>query len=89
VSAIKDGVAGSEPNETREASADSPGNMNLFYTWAAILGPYAAGVVYDRTESYAIVFNASMIALLISTALTALLIKPWAKVGTTAHLADH
>jgi hypothetical protein len=29
--------------------------MNLFYTWGAILGPYAAGVVYDRTESYALV----------------------------------
>jgi hypothetical protein len=58
--------------------------MNLFYTWGAILGPYAAGVAYDRTESYAIVFSAITVALLISTALTALLIKPWAKVGTTA-----
>jgi MFS family permease len=60
------------------------GNMNLFYTWGAILGPYAAGVVYDRTESYAIVFSAITVALFISAALTAFLIKPWAKVGTTA-----
>jgi MFS-type transporter involved in bile tolerance (Atg22 family) len=58
--------------------------MNLFYTWGAILGPFVAGVIYDRTESYAIVFSAITVALLISTALTALLIKPWAKVGTTA-----
>jgi len=60
------------------------GNMNLFYTWGAILGPYAAGAVYDRTESYALVFSAITVALLISAALTALLIKPWARVGTKA-----
>jgi hypothetical protein len=41
--------------------------MNLFYTWGAILGPYAAGAIYERTHSYQI-----------STAMTA---KPWAKVG--------
>jgi MFS family permease len=55
------------------------GNMNLFYTWGSILGPVVAGAVYDRTESYALVFNGMMFALLISAALTALLIKPWAK----------
>ena len=60
------------------------GNMNLFYTWGAILGPYAAGVVYDRTESYAIVFSGITVALLIATALTSLLIKPWTKLGRTA-----
>jgi sugar phosphate permease len=58
------------------------GNMNLFYTWGAILGPYAAGAIYDRTESYAIVFSAITVALIISAALTALLIKPWKRVGT-------
>ena len=57
------------------------GNMNLFYTWGSILGPFAAGAVYDRTESYALVFSAITVALLLSTALTALLIKPWAKIG--------
>ena len=58
--------------------------MNLFYTWGAILGPYAPGVVYDRTESYAIVFSGITVALLIVTALTSLLIKPWMKLGKTA-----
>jgi sugar phosphate permease len=53
------------------------GNMNLFYTWGAILGPYAAGALYDRTQSYALVFDTIAVALIISTALTALLIKPW------------
>jgi len=54
------------------------GNMNLFYTWGSILGPVIAGAVYDRTQSYATVFTAMTIALLIAAGLTALLIKPWA-----------
>jgi len=53
------------------------GNMNLFYTWGSILGPTVAGAVYDRTQSYAPVFTGLTISLLIATALTALLIKPW------------
>ncbi|MGH7797851.1 MAG: hypothetical protein ACREQ2_23565 [Candidatus Binatia bacterium] len=56
--------------------------MNLFYTWGAILGPYAAGAIYARTENYSLVFSAITVSLLISAALTALLIKPWAKVAT-------
>ena len=55
------------------------GNMNLFYTWGSIFGPVIAGAVFDRTESYALVLSAMTIALLISAALTALLIKPWAR----------
>ena len=43
------------------------GNMNLFYTWGAILGPYAGGMVYDR-ESHALVFSAITVALLIPAA---------------------
>ena len=55
------------------------GNMNLFYTWGSIFGPVIAGAIYDRTESYATVLIGMVTALLISAALTALLIKPWAK----------
>lgn len=62
------------------------GNMNLFYTWGSILGPFIAGAVYDRTQSYQMVFFGITIALLISTAMTALLINPWAKLGTTAQM---
>jgi MFS family permease len=65
------------------------GNMNLFYTWGAILGPYAAGAVYDRTESYALVFSAITVALLLSAALTAFLIKPWEKLGAASHSSIH
>ena len=59
------------------------GNMNLFYTWGSILGPFVAGAIYDRTESYQLVFIGITIALLISTVMTALLIKPWAKLYQT------
>jgi len=55
------------------------GNMNLFYTWGAILGPFVAGAVYHRTQSYALVFAGMTIALLIAAALSGLLIKPWAE----------
>ena len=65
------------------------GNMNLFYTWGSILGPFMAGAVYDRTQSYQRVLFGITIALLISTALTALLIKPWARLGTAAHMPIH
>lgn len=65
------------------------GNMNLFYTWGSILGPFAAGAVYDRTQSYALVFSGITIALLLSTALTAFLIKPWERMGTTPPSSVH
>jgi sugar phosphate permease len=55
------------------------GNMNLFQTWGSIIGPVVAGAVYDRTQSYALVVIGMLTALMISAALTALLIKPWAK----------
>jgi hypothetical protein len=58
--------------------------MNLFYTCGAILGPFANGMIYDRTESYALVFSGITISLLISAAMTSLLIKPWARIGKTA-----
>jgi sugar phosphate permease len=54
------------------------GNMNLFYTWGSVLGPVIAGAVYDRTQSYSLVFSGITITLLISTMMTSFLIKPWA-----------
>ena len=55
------------------------GNMNLFYTWGSVLGPVLAGYVYDRTQSYALVFSGITISLLVSTVLASFLIKPWAR----------
>ena len=63
--------------------------MNLFYPWGAILGPFVAGAIYDQTQSYAFVFTGITISLLISTAMTTLLIKPWAKLGTSAQTPIH
>lgn len=65
------------------------GNMNLFYTWGSILGPFIAGAVYDRTQSYALVFSGITILLLISATTTSLLIKPWARLGTSIQMALH
>lgn len=55
------------------------GNMNLFYTWGAVLGPVLAGYAYDQTQSYALVFWAMAASLLLAAAMTSLLIRPWAK----------
>jgi MFS family permease len=65
------------------------GNMNLFYTWGSILGPFIAGAVYDRTQSYQMVFAGITVALLISTAMAALLIKPWANLEAAARTPIH
>ncbi len=54
------------------------GNMNLFYTWGSVLGPVTAGALYDRTQSYALVFSGIALILLISALTTSFLIKPWA-----------
>src|SRR5690242_2183056 len=66
-----------------------PRQLNLFYTWGSILGPLIAGAVYDRTQSYQMVFAGITVALLISTAMAALLIKPWANLETSAQMPIH
>lgn len=53
------------------------GNMNLFYTWGSVLGPVAAGAVYDRTQSYGAVFWGMAGLLVFAATLTAMLIRPW------------
>ena len=53
---------------------------------APIVGYFAAGAVYDRTESCALVFSGITVSLIISAALTALLIKPWARVGKAVQI---
>jgi len=73
----------------RKSFGNIHGHMNLFYTWGSILGPFIAGAVYDRTQSYQMVFSGVTIALLISTAMTALLIRPWANLGKSAQMAIH
>lgn len=73
----------------RKSFGSIRGNMNLFYTWGSILGPFIAGALYDKTQSYQMVFSGITVALLFSTAMTALLIKPWAKLGKLAQMPIH
>jgi len=51
--------------------------MSFFYTWGAVLGPVIAGSAYDRDQSYATSLWGLIATLLLGSALTALLIKPW------------
>jgi MFS family permease len=51
------------------------GSMSFFYMWGSVIGPVAAGLVYDHTKSY----DALLWALMAACALTALcyaLLKP-------------
>ena len=50
---------------------------------------FLAGAVYDRTQSYQMVFAGITVALLISTTMTALLIKPWANLEASARTPIH
>ena len=61
-----------------------PQYESLLHLWGSILGPFLAGAIYDRTQSYQMVLFGITIALLVSTMMTALLIKPWANLGTAS-----
>jgi sugar phosphate permease len=53
------------------------GMMSFFYMWGSFAGPVFAGIVYDRTESYASVLWGLFAILSVATFLNILLIKPW------------
>lgn len=53
------------------------GTMSFFYQWGSVIGPVAAGAIYDRTQSYQSVLWGLFALLMAATALNALLIKPW------------
>jgi hypothetical protein len=55
------------------------GMMSFFYMWGSFAGPVFAGVVYDRTESYAAVIWGLFAVLSIATFLNIFLIKPWSQ----------
>lgn len=54
------------------------GTMSFFYMWGSVVGPVLAGLLYDRSQSYAATLWGLFTLLLIATLLNALLIKPWA-----------
>ena len=61
----------------RKNFATIRGTMSFFYTWGSVLGPVLAGAVYDRAQSYTASLSGLCAMLLVGSALTALLIKPW------------
>jgi MFS family permease len=40
----------------RQNFAKTRGSMSVLYTWGSVLGPVLAGAVYDRTQSYEMLF---------------------------------
>ena len=61
----------------RKYFATIRGTMSFFYTWGSVLGPVLAGAAYDRDQSYVTSLWGLSATLLLGSALTALLIKPW------------
>jgi MFS family permease len=61
----------------RKHFATIRGTMSFFYTWGAVLGPVIAGAAYDHSQSYTTTLWALAAGLLLGSAMTALLIKPW------------
>lgn len=41
----------------RKNFAKIRGSMSFLYTWGSVLGPVLAGAVYDRTQSYELLFG--------------------------------
>jgi fucose permease len=61
----------------RKHFATIRGTMSFFYTWGSVVGPVIAGAAYDREQSYATTLWGLCAALLIGSAMTWLLSKPW------------
>lgn len=55
------------------------GNMSFFYMWGSVLGPYFAGVIFDRHESYGDVLWLLLSLVALSWGTTALLVRPWSR----------
>lgn len=51
------------------------GTMGLIYTWGAVVGPVAAGAIFDQTESYAPVLW-GMVAFFMAAATVFILVRP-------------
>ncbi len=55
------------------------GTMSFFYMWGSVLGPYAAGAMYDRSASYAGVLWLLLVLVALSGGATSLLARPWSR----------
>ena len=63
----------------RKHFATIRGTMSFFYMWGGVIGPVAAGAIYDRIQSYTPTLWALVVLLSISAVLYALLSKPWTR----------
>jgi len=61
----------------RKHFATIRGTMSFFYMWGSVIGPVAAGAIYDRTQSYTSTLWGIFGLLLVAASLSWLLIKPW------------
>jgi MFS family permease len=52
------------------------GSMSFVSTWGSVIGPVAAGFVYDRTQSYEILIWSSAALLLVASAFYAMVRRP-------------
>jgi len=52
------------------------GSMSFLYSWGSVLGPVMAGSIYDRTESYTVLFWLLFATCWLTAALYAMLIQP-------------
>ena len=66
----------------RKNFAKIRGTMSLIQTWGSVIGPVAAGAIYDSTQSYTILLWASAGLLLVAGSLYALVVKPSAVPGS-------
>jgi nitrate/nitrite transporter NarK len=55
------------------------GTMSFFYSWGSFAGPVMAGLIFDRTASYALVVWIFLGLLTVATLLVLFLVRPWAK----------
>jgi sugar phosphate permease len=60
----------------RKNFAKIRGSMSFVSTWGAVIGPFLAGLVYDRTQSYQLLIWSSAALLLVASALYAMVRKP-------------
>jgi MFS family permease len=60
----------------RKNFAKIRGSMGFVSSWGSVIGPVAAGLVYDRTQSYEILIWSSSALLLVASVLYAMVRKP-------------
>jgi len=59
------------------------GAMSFIYTWGGVLGPVAAGFLYDRTQNYSAILWTLVVLLAITSGAYATLTKPHSSMDTT------